>query len=278
MRGSFLKGAAVGAVCVLVGGVSTLALAGSGVGGVFNLGVSNSVDAKTTLTGASSGIQLQVTNTNAAGRNGLGVTSASGYPTGSFTNTASGPAGAFTVNSGVAPFSVNSNTKVANLNADRLDGLDSTAFLTAGTKAADADKLDGLDSNSFTQGFASRVTYVKRTLASGTGTEVTLLDLGWVQLVALCGAANTVNLYLGLRHPGTDPIEVGRIQHPAYFTDVQGIFFNAVDGAEIFQVGQRYNPAGGGFPRTRMATFVISGTADSGQGCPVQAQALAQGF
>jgi hypothetical protein len=37
MSGSFLKGAVVGLVCALLGG-ATVALAGSGVGGVFNLG------------------------------------------------------------------------------------------------------------------------------------------------------------------------------------------------------------------------------------------------
>src|SRR3954466_8032685 len=100
MRGSFLKGAVVGLVCALVGGAA-VALAGSGVGGVFNLGVSNSVDAKSTLTGASPGVQLQVTNTSvAAGTFGLGVNSASGATTGLFTNTGGGPAGGFFVNPG----------------------------------------------------------------------------------------------------------------------------------------------------------------------------------
>ena len=126
MGRSFLKGAVVGLVSAVLGG-ATVALAGSGINGVFNLGVSNSVDAKTTLTGASPGIQLQVTNTNPAGRNGLAVNSASsGYPTGSFTNTGRGAAGAFSVNSGVAPFTVNSTTKVANLNADHSTASTST--------------------------------------------------------------------------------------------------------------------------------------------------------
>jgi hypothetical protein len=158
MNRSFLKGAAVGLVCAVLGGAA-VAFAGSGVNGVFNLGVSNSVDAKTTLTGASSGAQLQVTNTNSVGgAYGLGVTSASGSATASFTNsstgtglsvvstsgtgisaqtggaakpalsgknTAGGPAGAFTVNAGVSPFTVSSTAKVANLNSDQLDGLDS---------------------------------------------------------------------------------------------------------------------------------------------------------
>ena len=65
MNRSFLKGAAVGVVCALLGG-ATVALAGSGVGGVFNLGVSNSVDPKTALTGAYVETQLEVTNTGGA--------------------------------------------------------------------------------------------------------------------------------------------------------------------------------------------------------------------
>jgi trimeric autotransporter adhesin len=43
-------------------------------------------------------------------------------------NTAGGPALSLLVNGGVAPFTVNSATKVTNLNADQLDGLDSAAF------------------------------------------------------------------------------------------------------------------------------------------------------
>ena len=76
MNRSFLKGAAVGVVCALLGG-ATVALAGSGVGGVFNLGVSNSVDAKTALTGAYGETQLEVTNTG--GANGVqGVSNGGG--------------------------------------------------------------------------------------------------------------------------------------------------------------------------------------------------------
>jgi hypothetical protein len=302
MRGSLFKGVVLGSVCSALVFVASSALAGSGVGGVFNLGQSNSVNAQSTLTGASPSAQLQVTNTNAAaGASGLGVSSASSTATGFFNNTGGGtglfaqtggaaktavyakntgggPAAAFVVNPGVSPFTVNSQTKVASLNADQLDGLDSTSFLPKAGKAADADKLDGLDSNSFTQGFASRVSYVKRTLVSAPGTEVTLLDLGWVQLVADCG---TVDLLLGFRHPGADPLEGGRVQEPLYWLDENGpgiSWFDRLGGADILQVGQTYRPGGVGFPRTRMATFVVSGTGNNGQGCRVQAQTLAQGF
>jgi hypothetical protein len=128
MHGSFLKGAVVGFVCAVLGG-ATVALAGSGIGGVFNLGVSNTVNAKTTLTGATAAAQLRVINTSAlAGAAGLAATSASSSQTGVFTNTGGGPAGGFVVNPGVAPFTVSSTTKVGGLNADQLDGLDSSAF------------------------------------------------------------------------------------------------------------------------------------------------------
>ncbi len=178
--------------------LATTALAGSGVGGVFNLGQSNPVDGTTLLTGTTAGPQLQVANASTAasvfsiyglidstapgggstavrGHNkgtgtagygvygshageGVGVygTAATGAGVGvlgrHFGSTGSGPgvkgvnssptaAGVLglnigggpglssVVNSGVAPLSVNSDTKVKNLNADKLDGLDSTGFL-----------------------------------------------------------------------------------------------------------------------------------------------------
>ena len=92
---------AAGAALVFV---TTTALAGSGVGGVFNLGQANTVDAKTTLTGATVDAQLLVQNTGA------------------------GTALNLMVGAGVTPFKVNSTTKVASLNADQLDGLDSSAL------------------------------------------------------------------------------------------------------------------------------------------------------
>jgi hypothetical protein len=160
MSGSFVKGAAVGLACAVLGG-ATVALAGSGVGGVFNLGVSNSVDAKTSLTGAVPAVQLQLNNTDPLKGSGLSVTSAGTAQTGTFANTwtgnalnatsvggvgvfaqsggattaalrarntGGGPAATFAVNGGVPPFTVSSTVKVAGLNADLIDGLDSTAL------------------------------------------------------------------------------------------------------------------------------------------------------
>jgi hypothetical protein len=171
MSSSFLRGAVVGLVCALLGGAA-VALAASGIGGVFNLGVSNSVNAKTSLTGSTAAAQLQVTNTSTTpGAAGLGVASASSSPTATFTNsstgiglsatsatgtgvlartggsanpslsarnTGGGLAASFTVNSGLAPFAVSSQTKVPNLNADMVDGFHVNQIMSGGGRVAQA--------------------------------------------------------------------------------------------------------------------------------------------
>ena len=117
-------------VAALTLGTASTALAGSGVGGVFNLGVTNAVDAVTSLVGTVAGPSLRITN-----------------------NSTDSAATALNlqVEAGKAPMKVNSGTKVTKLNADRVDGLDASAFLPAGGKAADSDKLDGIDSTQLTQ-------------------------------------------------------------------------------------------------------------------------------
>lgn len=54
-----------------------------------------------------------------------------------------------TLGTGTAPIVVSSTTKVTNLNADLLDGLEATAFLGASATAADSDKVDGLHAAAF---------------------------------------------------------------------------------------------------------------------------------
>jgi hypothetical protein len=103
LRGPLLGAAAA----VLVLGAAT-ALAGSGVGAVFNLGQTNTVNGTSALTGTTSGAQLQVVN------NG-GGTAVQANVSG---NT-------------VAPLSVNSNHVVPNLhaaNSDALGGYPATSF------------------------------------------------------------------------------------------------------------------------------------------------------
>jgi hypothetical protein len=83
---------------------TTSAFAGSGVGGVFNLGQTNTVDQKSTLTGATADAELLIQNGG----------------TGTALSLMGGP--------GAPSFKVNSDTKISNLNSDQLDGLDSAAL------------------------------------------------------------------------------------------------------------------------------------------------------
>jgi hypothetical protein len=169
MSGSFLKGTVVGLACALIGG-ATVALAGSGVGGVFNLGVTNSVDAQSSLKGSTTAPLLALTNTNTgAGATGLqvngnatsptltavnnaggagvlavgttgaavfGKTASASQPALTGKNTGGGPGGSFVVNSGVAPFTVNSTTKVGSLNADMVDGFHVNQIMSGGGRVA----------------------------------------------------------------------------------------------------------------------------------------------
>ena len=61
---TFLKGAFAGGVGAALVLAATAAIAGTGIGGIFNLGQSNTVNATSSLSGASVGAQLQVTNSS----------------------------------------------------------------------------------------------------------------------------------------------------------------------------------------------------------------------
>jgi hypothetical protein len=96
-------------VLALLLGVASMALAGTGVGGVFNLGVKNTVNGVTQLVSTAgagpNGPMLRIDN------NGTG-TAATGLE--------------ILTEAGKPPMRVNRATKVTNLNADRLDNLDSS--------------------------------------------------------------------------------------------------------------------------------------------------------
>jgi len=111
------------ALSVSLGGTAWAA-----TGGNFILGQANGATTQTGLTANFAGKTLQLANTNtAAGATPLGLVAGTGRP----------------------PFTTNSTTKVTNLNADKLDGIDSTGFLAVGGKAADSNLLDGLNSTAF---------------------------------------------------------------------------------------------------------------------------------
>jgi hypothetical protein len=103
--GSHVRGNVIGylALFIALGGTTYAA-----TGGNLILGKPNSASNPTSLSAPVSGKALQLTNTStAAGATALGLNAASGH----------------------APFTVNSGAKVANLNADKLDGIDSGGFL-----------------------------------------------------------------------------------------------------------------------------------------------------
>jgi hypothetical protein len=140
--GAALLGAFVAAFVAL----TTTALGGSGTGSTFNLGRSNSVSKQTVLTGsAGRAAQLKVRN---RGR---------------------GPALEAVVRRGVPPFRVNSSGRVANLNADLLDGIHASGFYRAGSKVADANELDGVDGAAYQR-------RVSGTCAAGSALRVVAAD------------------------------------------------------------------------------------------------------
>jgi hypothetical protein len=98
-------GVVLGAFVSVVTTFSTAALAGTGVGGIFNLGRVNNVNASTQLVGSSKNPMLQVRNSNGLG-SGIGIKVAAGQP----------------------PLVVNSSTEVPNLNVGYLGGLNSIAY------------------------------------------------------------------------------------------------------------------------------------------------------
>ncbi len=102
-------------VLALVLGAATTALAGTGVGATFNLGKVNSVSALSTLVGSTASSMLKVDNNGAGTALDLQV----------------GPSTTPPEQKAVAPMTVDSQARVANLNADKIDGKDSSAFAPA---------------------------------------------------------------------------------------------------------------------------------------------------
>jgi len=99
MRHPFYKGVLLGSVVAVVVLMAATALAGTGIGAVFNLGKVNTVNRTSSLSGATKGKLLQVTNKGSGAALGLKV------------------------KAGRPPLAVNSTARVKRLNADLIDGL-----------------------------------------------------------------------------------------------------------------------------------------------------------
>lgn len=106
MSREIVKGAVVGAVAASVLLLTANAFAGTGIGGVFNLGRTNTVNAKSTLTGKTKHPELAVTN--------RGI----------------GPALALHAAAGHAPLSVSNRVMVRRLNANYVGGKAASALVT----------------------------------------------------------------------------------------------------------------------------------------------------
>src|SRR5206468_3680815 len=105
------KGAVLGAIVAAVVSTAAVAVAGTGIGGAFNLGQTNAVNAETTLQGNATGANLQIVQKGSGA--GLAIVVAKGKP----------------------PITVPADAgKAQNLDADKLDGLDSAAFAAGGGK------------------------------------------------------------------------------------------------------------------------------------------------
>lgn len=102
----FLVGLAV--VLAVVLGLVSAALAGTGVGDVFNLGKANTVNRISQLVGSTDNPMLRITNKN-AGADATALT--------------------LQVEPGHAPMKVNSSTQVLGLNADQVDNKSASEFM-----------------------------------------------------------------------------------------------------------------------------------------------------
>ena len=127
-------------------GVATTAGAHTGSAGLLHRNHSNPISAVTSLVGSVAGSVLGITNNNSAATNGsaTAITAANNNAT-SPTIRAGNSAGGTALDLLVAcktasacfkppPMTVNSDTKVANLNADELDGMDSTDLVQGSGK------------------------------------------------------------------------------------------------------------------------------------------------
>jgi len=108
MKLTFIKGTAVGVITAMACLTATSALAGTGIGAVFNLGRINTVNASSSLKGSAKGPVLAVTNSKG------------------------GPALSLHVLKGKTPLTVDSSARVQHLNASLLDGRSAGDFLLGG--------------------------------------------------------------------------------------------------------------------------------------------------
>jgi hypothetical protein len=208
MKNGFTRGAAAGGVIVAMLYVTSSSLAGSGINGVFNLGVTNQVDQTTTLKGKALGPQLDISNTSTAtGSSELSLTGGTDTAPTLGASNPRGQAANFHTSGGAPPFTVNSTATVTNLNADQLDRLNSTALVATNGKAADTDLLDGVDSTQFVQGPGVTISHAEAIGPGGAGTYLGP-GFGEIQVGYLCPTTLTANGTVSLADFTGGPVNV----------------------------------------------------------------------
>ncbi|HEY2199953.1 MAG TPA: hypothetical protein VGH69_20060 [Mycobacterium sp.] len=187
MTRDIVKGAVVGAIAASIVLLAGSAVAGTGIGGVFNLGRTNTVNAKTTLMGSTSAAQLAVSNAG------------------------SGPALKLSARAGHAPLSVSNKVMIPRLNANYVGGHKASSFVSKcqrGSVAAVA--------SFYAPAIPSDPTYVTPNRYGGEGgfacnraqLELTKEGTGWFRLKFTTSPANA-NSYLLFVNPdarGSTPL------------------------------------------------------------------------
>jgi hypothetical protein len=225
MKTPFLKGLVFGAVVCGVAVGSTAALAGTGIGGVFNIGTSNRTNASTVLSGTTNGQQFRVVNNSRTGTGvtGIGIHTAANEP----------------------PLAVDSKTRVNNLNADLLDGQTSAAFVAGGGQIVSArlappisdttatllavPNLGVLEATCASSGF--QLEWINRTSPS-TALDVWVAHDGVVDFVTQAAFNDGNKLARDVQGDELFSEQVGRTGHTATITtaahwSVTGCVFNA---------------------------------------------------
>jgi hypothetical protein len=201
-------------------------LAGTGLGAVFNLGRTNTMNGATTLRGNAATRILQVTNTG------------------------TGPALALSTKSTVPPMTVSSSTKVAHLNSDLLDGIDSTGFIQGSGKLSRGRLTEPLNS----------------------GNSAILAVAGFGSIEASCGVSGVPNYRLFWRNSSGGAVDL-------WYGEGSVTYVSPASGsgayvAPIDQATDRVVRIVEGLPSGQMVRVTVAAHAGVG-GCVFYAEATA---
>ncbi len=145
-----------------------------------------------------------------------------------------GPALKLQVGAGQPPLAVNSQTRVANLNAARAGRADSAALADSATNAQNADKLDGKDSSEFASSY--KRTVVVRPGGTDAQNGTALLDA-----LSSITDASVTKPYLLYIEPGTYDLGTSALQMKQH-VDIQGAgeLKTLISSSVIGPVGETY--------------------------------------